>query len=203
MATGTSYLMLLKADHRAMEEGTAGIADPARTLSADVRPNDVHAAQGSIRPAPVPAAPAAPAAPAKQADAAPQPPPAPVATAQQPAPASPPWPRASPRNCNRRRSRKCHPSQRHSLARHSPSPSSRSMPRTRQRPNQPRRNARRADAMAWNVTPRRIPARRPRQPPSCASRPGSIRRCRCRAFRFARAPISTVRPRDRTQSPPR
>ncbi|MGZ2749166.1 extensin [Burkholderia stagnalis] len=90
VATGTSYLMLLKADHRAMEEGTAGIADPARTLSADVRPNDVHAAQGSIRPAPVPAAPAAPAAPAKQADAAPQPPPAPVATAQQPAPASPP-----------------------------------------------------------------------------------------------------------------
>lgn len=91
VATGTSYLMLLKADHRAMEEGTAGIADPARTLSADVRPGNDHATQGSIRPAPVPAAPAAP---AKQADAAPQHPPAPVVTAQQPAPASTP---AAPR----------------------------------------------------------------------------------------------------------
>ena len=97
VATGTSYLMLLKADHRAMEEGTAGIADPARTLSADVRPSDDHAAQGSIRPAPVPAAPAAskaPTAPAKQADAAPQQPTARVTTAQQPAPASTP---AAPR----------------------------------------------------------------------------------------------------------
>ncbi len=89
VATGTSYLMLLKADHRAMEEGTAGIADPARTLSADVRPSDDHASHGSIRPAP-----AAPTAPAKPADAAPQQPPAPVTTAQQPAPASTP---AAPR----------------------------------------------------------------------------------------------------------
>ncbi|MXN77645.1 extensin [Burkholderia sp. 4701] len=87
VATGTSYLMLLKADHRAMEEGTAGIAEPARTLSADVRPSDDHAAQGSIRPAPAPAAPAAPTpptAPAKQANAAPQQPPAPAPTPADP-----------------------------------------------------------------------------------------------------------------------
>ncbi|RQR59863.1 extensin [Burkholderia sp. Bp9126] len=94
VATGTSYLMLLKADHRAMEEGTAGIADPARTLSADVRPSDDHAAQGSIRPAPAPAAPAAPMAPTAPVKQAPPQPPAPVATAQQPAPAPTP---AAPR----------------------------------------------------------------------------------------------------------
>ncbi|MDS0849722.1 extensin [Burkholderia cenocepacia] len=75
-AAGTAYVMLLRADHRAIED--AGIGDSAAPVAAAPAGND-HAVQGAIAP-PAPAAATAP----KQAAAAP--PPAP--TAPTPAPAA-------------------------------------------------------------------------------------------------------------------
>ncbi|KAG8155553.1 extensin [Burkholderia catarinensis] len=78
-AAGTAYVMLLRADHRAIED--AGIGDSAAPVAAAPASND-HAVQGTIAP-PAPAA-----ATAAHADTAPQqaavPPPAPA-----PAPAAP------------------------------------------------------------------------------------------------------------------
>ncbi|ACA92587.1 MULTISPECIES: hypothetical protein [Burkholderia cepacia complex] len=73
---GTAYVMLLRADHRAIED--AGIGDSAAPVAAAPAGND-HAVQGAIAP-PAPAAATAP----KQAAAAP--PPAP--TTSTPAPAA-------------------------------------------------------------------------------------------------------------------
>ncbi|WP_175819368.1 extensin [Burkholderia sp. BCC0419] len=88
-AAGTAYVMLLRADHRAIED--AGIGDSAAPVAAAPAGND-HAVQGAIAP-PAPAAATAP----KQTAAAPPPPaptPAPAATARvgaapAPAPAIP------------------------------------------------------------------------------------------------------------------
>ncbi|WP_406806806.1 extensin [Burkholderia semiarida] len=76
-AAGTAYVMLLRADHRAIED--AGIGDAAAPVASAPAGND-HAAQGAIAP-PAPAAATAP----KQAAAAPslpEPTPAPAATAR-------------------------------------------------------------------------------------------------------------------------
>lgn len=89
-AAGTAYVMLLRADHRAIED--AGIGDSAAPVAAAPASND-HAVQGAIAP-PAPAAATAP----KQAAAMPPPAvptapaaptPAPAATAPAPAPAIP------------------------------------------------------------------------------------------------------------------
>ncbi|MDN7539210.1 extensin [Burkholderia cenocepacia] len=80
-AAGTAYVMLLRADHRAIED--AGIGDSAAPVAAAPAGND-HAVQGAIAP-PAPAAATAP----KQAAAAPPPTaptPAPAATARVVAP---------------------------------------------------------------------------------------------------------------------
>ncbi|KVF79171.1 extensin [Burkholderia sp. FL-7-2-10-S1-D7] len=59
-AAATGYVMLLRADHRAIAE--AGIGDSAAPAAAVAAANDGHVAQGAIAPpAPVVAAPAAPA----------------------------------------------------------------------------------------------------------------------------------------------
>lgn len=73
-AAGTAYVMLLRADHRAIED--AGIGDSAAPVAAAPAGND-HAVQGAIAP-PAPAAATAP----KQAAAAP--PPAPTASTSAP-----------------------------------------------------------------------------------------------------------------------
>ncbi|KWZ30923.1 hypothetical protein [Burkholderia anthina] len=76
-AAGTAYVMLLRADHRAIED--AGIGDAAAPVASAPAGND-HAVQGAIAP-PAPAATTAP----KQAPAAPslpEPTPAPAATAR-------------------------------------------------------------------------------------------------------------------------
>ncbi|MCA8377302.1 extensin [Burkholderia cenocepacia] len=76
-AAGTAYVMLLRADHRAIED--AGIGDSAAPVAAAPAGND-HAVQGAIAP-PAPAAATA----SKQAAAAPPPSaptPAPAATAR-------------------------------------------------------------------------------------------------------------------------
>ena len=65
-AAGTAYVMLLRADHRAIED--AGIGDSAAPVAAAPAGND-HAVQGTIAP-PAPAAAIAP----KQAAVAPPPP---------------------------------------------------------------------------------------------------------------------------------
>ncbi|MBR8233384.1 extensin [Burkholderia sp. AU42008] len=79
-AAGTAYVMLLRADHRAIED--AGIGDSAAPVAAAPASND-HAVQGAIAP-PAPAAATAP----KQAATAP-PPAAPTApAAPTPAPAA-------------------------------------------------------------------------------------------------------------------
>nr|WP_241022020.1 extensin [Burkholderia sp. Ac-20353] len=81
VAISGSYLMLLKADHRAVAEATAGIGDSAQTPpDADLRSGDNHVSQGSIGQA------ALPAATTKPADAAPQP--APATAPPAPAPAT-------------------------------------------------------------------------------------------------------------------
>ncbi|MCA8292455.1 extensin [Burkholderia sp. AU30198] len=73
-AAGTAYVMLLRADHRAIED--AGIGDSAAPVAMAPASND-HAVQGTIEP-PAPAAAMAP----KQAAVAPSPPaPAPSAPA--------------------------------------------------------------------------------------------------------------------------
>ncbi|AZQ54172.1 extensin [Burkholderia cenocepacia] len=77
VAAGTAYVMLLRADHRAIED--AGIGDSAAPVAAAPASND-HAVQGAIAP-PAPAAATAP----KQAAAAPPPAPTvptPAATAR-------------------------------------------------------------------------------------------------------------------------
>jgi len=86
-AAGTGYVMLLRADHRAIED--AGIGDSAAPVAAAPANND-HAVQGAIAPpAPAPAAAtAAHAGPAQKQAAVPPPPSAPV-TAPAPAPAAP------------------------------------------------------------------------------------------------------------------
>ncbi|HGL6715828.1 extensin [Burkholderia contaminans] len=71
-ASGTAYVMLLRADHRAIED--SGIGDSAAPVAAAPAGND-HAVQGAIAP-PAPAAAMAP----KQAAVAP-PPPAPAPSA--------------------------------------------------------------------------------------------------------------------------
>ncbi|VWC55850.1 extensin [Burkholderia aenigmatica] len=71
-AAGTAYVMLLRADHRAIED--AGIGDSAAPVATAPASND-HAVQGTIAP-PAPAAAMAP----KQAAVAP-PPPAPAPSA--------------------------------------------------------------------------------------------------------------------------
>ncbi|MBN3794972.1 extensin [Burkholderia sp. Ac-20392] len=71
-AAGTAYVMLLRADHRAIED--AGIGDSSAPVAAAPAGND-HAVQGAIAP-PAPAAAMAP----KQAAVAP-PPPAPAPSA--------------------------------------------------------------------------------------------------------------------------
>lgn len=74
-AAGTAYVMLLRADHRAIED--AGISDSAAPVAAAPAGND-HAVQGTIAP-PAPAAAIAP----KQAAVAPPPPaPAPAPPAE-------------------------------------------------------------------------------------------------------------------------
>ncbi|MDR0243439.1 MAG: extensin [Burkholderia sp.] len=73
-AAGTAYVMLLRADHRAIED--AGIGDSAAPVAVAPASND-HAVQGTI-------APPAPAAAPQQQAAVPPPPPAPA-----PAPAAP------------------------------------------------------------------------------------------------------------------
>ncbi|KAF1037249.1 MAG: hypothetical protein GAK33_03182 [Burkholderia lata] len=72
-AAGTAYVMLLRADHRAIED--AGIGDSAAPVAAAPAGND-HAVQGTIAP-PAPAAAMAP----KQAAVAPPPPSAPAPSA--------------------------------------------------------------------------------------------------------------------------
>ncbi|RQU95847.1 extensin [Burkholderia cenocepacia] len=90
-AAGTAYVMLLRADHRAIED--AGIADSAAPVAAASAGSD-HAVQGAIAP-PAPAAATVPkqaAVAAPTAPAAPTPAPAPtarVAAAPAPAPAVP------------------------------------------------------------------------------------------------------------------
>ncbi|KWE90210.1 hypothetical protein [Burkholderia ubonensis] len=105
VATSVSYLMLLRADHRAIAEAGFGEAAPAAPAQvAPSRADDDHAVQGSI------GQPASAAATATHADAAPQqppvavsavpppppvsavppPPPAPVSLLQKPPPAQPP-----------------------------------------------------------------------------------------------------------------
>ncbi|HHL4081093.1 extensin [Burkholderia sp. A2] len=88
-AAGTAYVMLLRADHRAIED--AGIGDSAAPVAAAPASND-HAVQGAIAP-PAPAAATAPKqAAAMPPPAVPTPPPAPtarVAAAPAPAPAIP------------------------------------------------------------------------------------------------------------------
>ncbi|WP_175950594.1 extensin [Burkholderia sp. BCC0405] len=73
-AAGTAYVMLLRADHRAIEE--AGIGDSAAPVAAAPANND-HAVQGAIAPP----APAAQADTASKQAAVPPPPPAPVPAA--------------------------------------------------------------------------------------------------------------------------
>ena len=80
-AAGTAYVMLLRADHRAIED--AGIGDSAAPAAVAPANND-HAVQGAIAP-PAPAARADTAS--KQAAVSPQPP-APATPAPAPAPAS-------------------------------------------------------------------------------------------------------------------
>lgn len=85
-AAGTAYVMLLRADHRAIED--AGIADSAAPVAAASAGSD-HAVQGAIAP-PAPAAATVPkqaAVAAPTAPAAPTPAPAPTARAAAPAPA--------------------------------------------------------------------------------------------------------------------
>ncbi|QVN11075.1 extensin [Burkholderia sp. LAS2] len=87
-AAGTAYVMLLRADHRAIED--AGIADSAAPVAAASAGSD-HAVQGAIAP-PAPAAATVPkqaAVAAPTAPAAPTPAPAPTARAAAPAPAPP------------------------------------------------------------------------------------------------------------------
>ncbi|KVL65127.1 hypothetical protein WJ50_06695 [Burkholderia ubonensis] len=108
VATSVSYLMLLRADHRAIAEAGFGEAAPAAPAApaqmTEPRAGDDHAVQGSI------GQPASAAATATHADAAPQqppvavsaapppppvsavppPPPAPVSLLQKPPPAQPP-----------------------------------------------------------------------------------------------------------------
>ncbi|WP_321782768.1 extensin [Burkholderia pyrrocinia] len=82
-AAGTAYVMLLRADHRAIED--AGIGDSSAPVAA-APANDDHAVQGTIAP------PAPVAAKAAHADAAPKQaavPPPPPAPAPAPAPAAP------------------------------------------------------------------------------------------------------------------
>ncbi|ERJ36624.1 MULTISPECIES: hypothetical protein [Burkholderia] len=79
-AAGTAYVMLLRADHRAIED--AGIGDSAAPVAVAPANND-HAVQGTIAP-PAPAARADTAS--KQAAVSPQPP-APATPAPAPAPA--------------------------------------------------------------------------------------------------------------------
>ncbi|KVH60261.1 hypothetical protein [Burkholderia cepacia] len=79
-AAGTAYVMLLRADHRAIED--AGIGDSAAPAAVAPANND-HAVQGTIAP-PAPAARADTAS--KQAAVSPQPP-APATPAPAPAPA--------------------------------------------------------------------------------------------------------------------
>ncbi|MBY4714542.1 extensin [Burkholderia cepacia] len=86
-AAGTAYVMLLRADHRAIED--AGIGDSAAPAAVAPANND-HAVQGAIAP-PAPAARADTAS--KQAAVSPQPPapapaPAPARVSAAPAPAS-------------------------------------------------------------------------------------------------------------------
>ncbi|WP_029226234.1 hypothetical protein [Burkholderia ubonensis] len=95
-ATSVSYLMLLRADHRAIAEAGFGDAAPAAPAQVtESRAGDDHATQGSI------GQPASAAATATHADAAPQqppvavsevppPPPAPVSLMQKQPPAQPP-----------------------------------------------------------------------------------------------------------------
>ncbi|WP_431019825.1 extensin [Burkholderia cepacia] len=81
-AAGTAYVMLLRADHRAIED--SGIGDSAAPVAVAPANND-HAVQGAIAP-PAPAARADTAS--KQAAVSPQPPaPAPATPAPAPAPA--------------------------------------------------------------------------------------------------------------------
>ncbi|WP_332309647.1 extensin [Burkholderia ubonensis] len=107
VATSVSYLMILRADHRAIAEAGFGDAAPAASAApaqvTEPRAGDDHAVQGSI------GQPASAAATATHADAAPQqppvavsavppppvsavppPPPAPVSLLQKPPPAQPP-----------------------------------------------------------------------------------------------------------------
>ncbi|KVE89544.1 extensin [Burkholderia cepacia] len=79
-AAGTAYVMLLRADHRAIED--SGIGDSAAPVAVAPANND-HAVQGAIAP-PAPAARADTAS--KQAAVSPQPP-APATPAPAPAPA--------------------------------------------------------------------------------------------------------------------
>ncbi|WP_431822887.1 extensin [Burkholderia sp. F1] len=81
-ATSVSYLMLLRADHRAIED--AGFGDAAPTQVAESRSGDEHVAQGSI------GQPASAAATATHADAASQQPPAPVSLAPKQSTGQPP-----------------------------------------------------------------------------------------------------------------
>ncbi|MGU7774884.1 extensin [Burkholderia sp. MR1-5-21] len=100
VATSASYLMLLRADHRAIAEATAGMSetgmsatgmsatgmsDSARGPDADLRSSPDHVSQGSIDQ------PALPAATTKPADVAQQKPAAPVTVVVEPAqgPATP------------------------------------------------------------------------------------------------------------------
>ncbi|MBN3779536.1 extensin [Burkholderia sp. Ac-20345] len=79
-AAGTAYVMLLRADHRAIED--AGIGDSAAPVAAAPANND-HAVQGAIAPP----APAAHADTASKQAAVPPPPSAPTPAAPTPAPA--------------------------------------------------------------------------------------------------------------------
>ncbi|MBN3832326.1 extensin [Burkholderia sp. Ac-20344] len=79
-AAGTAYVMLLRADHRAIED--AGIGDSAAPVAAAPANND-HAVQGAIAPP----APAVHADTASKQAAVPPPPPAPAAPTPAPAPA--------------------------------------------------------------------------------------------------------------------
>ncbi|QND96344.1 hypothetical protein SY91_03788 [Burkholderia cenocepacia] len=174
-AAGTAYVMLLRADHRAIED--AGIGDSAAPVAAAPAGND-HAVQGAIAP-PAPAAATAP----KQAAAAPPPAPtastsAPVAPARvdaapapvpvvsdkpQPVtkPAAPP-PKVNVVTVNPEDSTPPAPAPAQTAT---VQPPNRSNPLGRLRPHRARsehrsRNARRASATASNVTP--PPRRRPR-----------------------------------------
>lgn len=103
VATSVSYLMLLRADHRAIAEAGFGEAAPAAPAQvAPSRADDDHAVQGSIgQPASATAthADAAPqqppvavsaVPPPPPVSAVPPPPPAPVSLLQKPPPAQPP-----------------------------------------------------------------------------------------------------------------